>query len=82
MSRLFVSNISFQAAETDLRKLFESFAPSKVILCIDNETGKSKGFGFVEVDDQLAADAITQMDGHEFLSRRVNVQPAREKARK
>lgn len=76
MSRLFIANIHFDADESHLRELFAGFAPRNVILCSDAETGKSKGFGFVEIDDRLASDAIAQADGREVIGRKVNVRMA------
>ena len=78
-TNLFVRNISYKAQSEDLQALFEqvgTVASAKVIF--DRETGKSRGFGFVEMATAEEAErAITELDGAELLDRPIAVQPAK-----
>lgn len=80
--RLFVSNVNFKVTEKELRALFESngYVPVKLILCVDPDTGRSKGYAFVEVDQLQGVECIQEMDGQELAGRNIKVQMAREKA--
>ena len=74
--RLYVGNLPFQTTEDELREAFS--AHGNVVDCkiiIDRETGRSRGFGFVEMED--GADAIEQMNGHDFGGRNLNINEAR-----
>jgi RNA recognition motif-containing protein len=76
---IYVGNLSYDANEEDLRSVFESYGEvEKVSLIKDNFTGKSKGFGFVEMPDKSAAEkAIAELNGKEIKGRAVNVNEAR-----
>ncbi len=65
MKNLFVGNMSFQTSEADLRALFEPFGQiTRVHIAMDRETGRARGFAFVEMaNDEEAAKAITALDG-------------------
>lgn len=78
---MYVSNLSFQVQEENLRELFESFGEVKSAKIItDRETGRSRGFGFVEMNsDDAANDAMTALNGREFEGRSISVSVAREK---
>ncbi len=82
MKSLFVGNISFQTTESDLRALFESFGQiTRVHVAMDRETGRARGFAFVEMDnDEEAAKAIEALDGKEAGGRNLRVSEARPKA--
>ncbi|HMU46492.1 MAG TPA: RNA-binding protein [Chitinophagaceae bacterium] len=79
---LYVSNLGFHTADDDLRKLFEKFGTvlsAKVIS--DRETGRSRGFGFVEMNDnEEAIKAINGLNGKDLEGRMISVSEAREKA--
>jgi RNA recognition motif-containing protein len=79
---MYVSNLSFHTADDDLRKLFEAFgsvSSSKVIT--DRETGRSRGFGFVEMgSDEEANAAMKALHNKEIEGRAMSVTVAREKA--
>jgi RNA recognition motif-containing protein len=81
MKNLFVGNMSFQTAEADLRALFEPFgAITRVHLATDRETGRARGFAFVEMaNDGEAAKAIAALDGKEVDGRKLKVNEARPK---
>ena len=78
---MYVSNLGFHISEGDLRKLFEEFgAVSSAKVIIDRETGKSRGFGFVEMASNTDADkAISSLNGKEIEGRFLSVTIAREK---
>jgi RNA recognition motif-containing protein len=78
---LYVSNLSFHTMDDDLRKLFEQFgAVSSAKVITDRETGRSRGFGFVEMDsDEEANKAIKGLNSKEVEGRAMSVSVAREK---
>lgn len=79
LKNIFVGNLSFQTTEADLRTAFEPFgAVSRVSIMTDRDTGRSRGFGFVEMnDDQQGEDAIAALNGSELDGRQLNVNVAR-----
>jgi RNA recognition motif-containing protein len=81
MKNLFVGNMSFQTTESDLRALFEPFGQvTRVHIAMDRETGRARGFGFVEMaNDEEAAKAIAALDGKEAGGRNLKVNEARPK---
>ena len=82
MKNLFVGNMSFQTTEADLRALFEPFGQiSRVHIAMDRETGRARGFAFVEMpNDAEAAKAMQGLDGKEFGGRALKVNEARPKS--
>ncbi len=76
---LYVSNLSFRVQDGDLQRIFESFGEvtsAKVIT--DRNTGRSRGFGFVEMaNDDEAQAAIQQLNGKEVEGRQLGVSEAR-----
>jgi cold-inducible RNA-binding protein len=82
MKSIFVGNLSFQTTESDVRGAFETYGEiTRVQLMTDRETGRARGFGFVEMsDDQEAASAITGMHGKELDGRALTVNEARPRA--
>ena len=81
MKSLFVGNISFQTTESDLTALFQPFGQvTRVNLVKDRETGRARGFAFVEMpNDEEAAKAIAALDGKELAGRNLKVNEARPK---
>lgn len=81
MKNLFVGNMSFQTTEADLRALFEPFGQlSRVHIAMDRETGRARGFAFVEMpNDAEAAKAIQALDGKDLGGRNIKVNEARPK---
>ena len=75
---IYVSNISFSMTEGDLQQAFEEFGEvSSVKIITDKFTGKSKGFGFVEMDnDGEAENAIEQLNGTQLGGRELQVKKA------
>lgn len=78
---MYVSNLGFHTSEDDLRKLFEAFGSvSSAKIITDRETGKSRGFGFVEMSSEPeAAQAMNKLNGKEVEGRSISVTIAREK---
>jgi len=76
---MYVGNLSFDATESDVRGLFEEFGDvASVNLIMDRETGRPRGFGFVEMNDNDAANAaMTKLNGTEFQGRNLNINEAR-----
>jgi RNA recognition motif-containing protein len=81
MKNLFVGNMSFQTTEGDLRALFEPFGQvARVHIAMDRETGRSRGFAFVEMpNDTEAATAMQSLDGKDVGGRNLKVNEARPK---
>ncbi|MBC7949633.1 MAG: RNA-binding protein [Chitinophagaceae bacterium] len=79
---MYVSNLSFHTTDDDLRKLFEQYgAVSSAKVISDRETGKSRGFGFVEMgSDAEAKEAIKNLNNKEVEGRAMAVSVAREKS--
>ena len=77
--RLFVGNLSYATTEADLRTYFGTVAPpSQVVLPVDRETGRPRGFAFVEYTDRTHAEqAIQQFNGQPFNGRPLAVSEAR-----
>jgi RNA recognition motif-containing protein len=82
MKNLFVGNMSFQTTEGDLSALFKPFGQvTRVHLVMDRETGRARGFAFVEMpNDEEAAKAIAGLDGKELGGRNLKVNEARPKS--
>jgi RNA recognition motif-containing protein len=78
---IFVGSLPFQLEEADLKELFEAYGEvSTVKIIIDRESGRSKGFGFVEMsDDEAAQTAITALNGSEVKGRSIAVSQAEDK---
>src|SRR6202142_1557494 len=81
MKKLFVGNLDFGATEDTIRSLFEAYGTvERVSLMTDRETGRSRGFAFVEMTDTEEADrAITALNGANVGGRALNVNEARPK---
>ena len=78
MKRIYVGNLSYQTTEADLTDLFEQVGQvESVNIITDRDTGRSKGFGFVEMNDEDAEKAIAQFNGTEVMGRSVTVNEAR-----
>ena len=78
-TKLYVGNLPYTAKEESLKEHFSSAGSvASVKIIIDRETGRSKGFGFVEMDsDDGAQSAVSQLDGQEFEGRSLRVSEAK-----
>lgn len=77
---IYVGNLPFSTTEDDLRELFTEYGEvlsAKVIM--DRETGRSRGFGFIEMGDNSARNAIAELDGSEFEGNDIRVNESRPK---
>jgi RNA recognition motif-containing protein len=81
VKNLYVGNMSFQTTESDLTELFKAFGQvTRVHVAMDRETGRARGFAFVEMpNDEEAAKAIAGLDGKELGGRALKVNEARPK---
>jgi cold-inducible RNA-binding protein len=77
--RLFVGNMPYGATEADLRAHFSGVgAPSQIVIPVDRETGRPRGFAFVEfLDRSVAEEAITRFNQQPFMGRTLSVSEAR-----
>jgi len=76
--RIFVGNLSYQTTESDLTNLFEQAGEvESASIITDRDTGRSKGFAFVEMGNEGADKAITQFNGTELNGRALTVNEAR-----
>jgi cold-inducible RNA-binding protein len=82
MKNIFVGNLSFNTNEDELRTAFEAYGQvERVSILTDRETGRSRGFGFVEMANNEDGDkAITALNGSQLGGRTINVNEARPKA--
>ncbi len=78
---IYVGNLVFDVSESDLREAFEQFGEiTEVRLIMDKYSGKSKGFGFIEMPSKDEAEkAIEEMNGKEFKGRALSVNEAKPK---
>lgn len=81
MKNIFVGNLSFEATEDAVRSLFEPYGTvDRVNVVTDRDTGRARGFGFVEMSNDSEGDkAIAALNGREFEGRALNVNQARPK---
>lgn len=77
--KLYVGNLSYSTTEEDLRTLFAEFGPVvSAVIITDRMSGRSKGFGFVEMETPEAAQqAIEKLNNYSFMDRNLTVNEAR-----
>ncbi|KPJ80995.1 MAG: RNA-binding protein [Gammaproteobacteria bacterium SG8_30] len=81
MTTIYVGNLPFSATEADVRALFEQHgAVESVKLINDRETGRPRGFGFVDMQPSEAQAAIAAMNGYEMNGRALRVNEAQPRA--
>jgi cold-inducible RNA-binding protein len=81
VKNIFVGNLNFGATEDAVRTMFEAYGTvERVSIVTDRDTGRAKGFGFVEMSADADADrAIAELNGRELDGRALNVNEARPK---
>ena len=81
MKNIFVGNLSFNTGEDELRQIFEGYGQvDRVSIMTDRDTGRSRGFGFVEMaSNEDGEKAITALNGSQLGGRTINVNEARPK---
>ncbi len=77
--KLYVGNLAFSMSEDELSELFSAYGtPDSVKIVMDRDTGRSKGFGFVEFsNDEAARNAMSALNGKEIQGRNLTVNEAR-----
>ncbi len=81
MKKIYVGNLQFGTTEADLRSMFDPYgAVESATLVTDRDTGRSRGFGFVEMADADAENAIKSLNGTDCGGRPLTVNEARPKA--
>jgi len=82
MKKIYVGNLPFSATEEEITALFAEYGTvHSVALINDRETGRPRGFGFVEVDDEALQNAIQALDGYEMGGRALRVNEAQDRPR-
>jgi RNA recognition motif-containing protein len=82
MAKIYVGNLPFSASESDVRALFAQHGTvENVSLPTDRETGRPRGFGFVEMSQADAARAIQNLNGYSMNGRPLRVNEAQDKPR-
>ncbi|WP_071189382.1 RNA-binding protein [Trichormus sp. NMC-1] len=76
---IYVGNLSYQATEADLKSVFADYGEVKrVVLPTDRETGRLRGFAFVDMMEDAQEDkAVTELDGAEWMGRQLRVNKAK-----
>lgn len=76
--KIYIGNLSFRSTEDDLHNLFSDYGTvDSVRIILDRDTGRSRGFGFVEMSDSEGQAAIDALHGTEFQGRDLTVNAAR-----
>ena len=80
VKRIYVGNLPYTTTDSELQDLFTGHGTvHSVAVIMDRMTGRSRGFGFVEMDDAEASTAISALDGTQFGGRSLRVNEARER---
>ena len=83
MKKLYVGNLPYSVDDSKLAEMFSEFGEvSSATVISDRDSGRSKGFGFVEMDDSAADAAMAAMDGKEIDGRALKVNEARPREEK
>ncbi len=83
MKKIYVGNLPWSATEAELRELFSTIGTvHSAAVVSDRETGRSRGFGFIEMDEGDAEKAISQLNGREMDGRALRVNEAQERQRR
>ena len=82
VKKIYVGNLPWSASEAELNDMFSSFgAVHSVAIISDRDTGRSRGFGFVEMDESNADQAIAEVNGRDLGGRALRVNEAQDKQR-
>ncbi len=80
MKKLYVGNLPFSATETEVNEMFSKHGTvHSVALINDRETGRPRGFGFVEIDDEAVQPAISALNGKDMGGRDLRVNEAQDR---
>lgn len=81
--KIYVGNLPWSVTDSSLESLFASYGTVESAQVVaDRDSGRSRGFGFVEMDGASAARAISELNGHEIESRALRVNEAQSKERR
>ncbi|KAL6640299.1 hypothetical protein ACP70R_022148 [Stipagrostis hirtigluma subsp. patula] len=81
--RCYVSNLPYSTDDASLKNAFSSYGPMSAQVVEDRETGRPRGFGFVQFEDKQSMDkAIQGMDGQELGGRNITVSQAQQRPRR
>ncbi len=82
MKSIYVGNLPFTSTEDEVRNMFSQYGSvHSVKMVSDRETGRPRGFAFVEMDDSAASNAISALNGKEINGRPLRINEARERER-
>jgi RNA recognition motif-containing protein len=82
VKRIYVGNLSWNTSEDELRDFFAAFGSvTSVSIITDRDTGRSRGFAFIEMDDADATRAIQEANGKELGGRSLRIDEAQERQR-
>lgn len=83
LMKIYVGNLPWSTTDSELEELFASYgAVQSAKVITDRETGRSRGFGFVEMDQSAAQNAIAELNGHQIQSRALRVNEANDRPRR
>ncbi len=83
MKKIYVGNLPWSATDAELRDLFSTVGTvHSAAVVSDRETGRSRGFGFVEMDEGDAEKAISELNGRDMGGRALRVNEAQERQRR
>ncbi len=83
MKKIYVGNLPWSATDDEVSQLFGQHGEvNSVALITDRETGRPRGFGFVEMEDEAANAAISALDGYEMGGRPLRVNEAQDRPRR
>ncbi|MEN8040230.1 MAG: RNA-binding protein [Actinomycetota bacterium] len=83
MKKLYVGNLPWSVDEAELERMLAEYGTvESAALILDRETGRSRGFGFVELDDEGADKAIEELNGKDMGGRALRVNEAQDKPRR
>ncbi len=78
--KLYIGNLPYRTTENDVRKLFNKFEPiHSIVLINDKDTGRSRGFGFIELEEPNADAAINELADTIFGGRNLRISKARDR---
>jgi len=82
LKKIYVGNLPFSATEDQVKELFGQYGTvNSVALIMDRETGRPRGFGFIEVEDGDLSNMIQNLDGKDMDGRALRVNEAQDKPR-
>lgn len=79
--KIYVGNLPFSTTEEEVTEIFSAYGEIESLkMIMDRETGRFRGFGFVEMSDDSADNAISNLNGQEFNGRTLKINEARERS--